>query len=1017
MPDRFIVYATNCGYRSHRDATWANAIAHGGVPSFGSPLNNVGNVVGEAFLSPDYEINQLVYLFNLSPISTGSLSFRVVITNNGTMLAGVHGKKIEFREHSWSPATFSASNMVPGGSLGSLPLLATLTLDNTLAKQTSSASVTTDRTASYGMLVHTENARIGVAPTDNTGRFYSLGSATATQTQRPHLNAVLGEMVIFTTSGATQSFAQSQTWTVPANVSSITVEGWGCGATASGGITGKAPGGGGGGYAKTTIAVVPGDIIYYQVAPASSPSDYSFTSLSPTPSAIPTWASKNVDNISSAFMRAASGHYGSTTSEGLGGGGSPVANPNIGDVTFTGGLGPAPQGGGGSRGSSGGGASASSTANGAPGVAGSGSSGGAGGVATGDGGSGGNGSAAGGGAGGSGVVPGGGGGGGGMTGGTHGNGARGEIIITYSVDDTTAPVITSSNTVAVSENANLSHGLTADESVTWAITGGADAAWFEISGSTLRWLNNGTKDFEFPDDADLNNTYVVQIRARDTSNNDSYQTVTVTVTDVVEGGEDITPPTITSASTVNVAENATLSHALTADEAVNWGIVAGADSAKFEIAGSTLRWLNNGTKDFEAPDDQDSNNTYVVQVVAQDTSFNESYQVITVTVTDVAEGGGDTTPPTITSPDSLSVQENASFIHALTANEEVTWAIRTTAENAASLDPTQFSLDGASLTWNGAPVRDFESPQDSNLDNVYVVIIRATDLAGNFTDQTFSVTVTDVTETEAGLPTAVVVSSANLNDATVSVLADIDTLFATATAVGDASEVRVGFNTPAATLQTGANLQSITVEARKQGGANTPSFVIEIYETGGITPLASSASIDVTGGGQFDFTWDAAILSNLSGADVEVRVLTTPTTNGPAKNHASIDYGYIGWSPAVVVDTTPPSITSLDTVSLAENTPLSHALTADEPVTWSITGGDDAAFFRLNGAGDQLLWAAGFTPDYENPQDANSNNTYWVTIRATDGTGNFSNQTITVTITDVVETAGAFVTLLTSGFT
>lgn len=97
--------------------------------------------------------------------------------------------------------------------------------------------------------------------------------------------------------------------------------------------------------------------------------------------------------------------------------------------------------------------------------------------------------------------------------------------------DTTAPTITSSDSATINENATLSHGLTANEPVSWSIVGGADQAEFEISGSTLRWLSNGSKDFDAPDDADLNNTYVVTVRATDLAGNATDQTITITVTD------------------------------------------------------------------------------------------------------------------------------------------------------------------------------------------------------------------------------------------------------------------------------------------------------------------------------------------------------------------------------------------------------------------------------------------------------------------------------------------------------
>ena len=95
------------------------------------------------------------------------------------------------------------------------------------------------------------------------------------------------------------------------------------------------------------------------------------------------------------------------------------------------------------------------------------------------------------------------------------------------------------------------------------------------------------------------------------------------------------------------------------------------------------------------------------------------------------------------------------------------------------------------------------------------------------------------------------------------------------------------------------------------------------------------------------------------------------------------------------VDTTAPVITSPATFSVAENIALSTTLTATDAgggVTWSKTGGADAASFTLTSGG--LLGLA--AKDYET--EAHS----WVVqVTATDAALNATNQTITVTITDV----------------
>lgn len=94
----------------------------------------------------------------------------------------------------------------------------------------------------------------------------------------------------------------------------------------------------------------------------------------------------------------------------------------------------------------------------------------------------------------------------------------------------------------------------------------------------------------------------------------------------------------------------------------------------------------------------------------------------------------------ITSEAAVSVEENEQLAHALTANRDVEWSIE------GGADAAQFALDGSVLTWVADGTQDYESPADANTDNVYVVVVRATDANGATDDLTMSVTVTDVAE-------------------------------------------------------------------------------------------------------------------------------------------------------------------------------------------------------------------------------------------------------------------------------
>ena len=108
-----------------------------------------------------------------------------------------------------------------------------------------------------------------------------------------------------------------------------------------------------------------------------------------------------------------------------------------------------------------------------------------------------------------------------------------------------SPVITSDGggataAINVAENTTAVTTVTATDAdgtavITYSISGGADAAKFQIGSSSGVLTFVTAPDFETPTDADTNNDYVVIVQASDGTNTDT-QTITVTVTNVAEGG-------------------------------------------------------------------------------------------------------------------------------------------------------------------------------------------------------------------------------------------------------------------------------------------------------------------------------------------------------------------------------------------------------------------------------------------------------------------------------------------------
>lgn len=185
-------------------------------------------------------------------------------------------------------------------------------------------------------------------------------------------------------------------------------------------------------------------------------------------------------------------------------------------------------------------------------------------------------------------------------------------------------------------------------------------------------------------------------------------------------------------------------------------VLAGRASTVVIPAGSILTALATaGASGYIAPvDGTFSNITTYSGAQLQIGPFNSDklYQVfcvvgsITITTNWFDNSVPDIVAPIITSNNATSLAENTKLAWTLTANETVTWSIRTSAQNAASVDYTKFQLAGNILQWINDGTVDYEAPTDTGANNTYVAVIRATDLAGNSTDQTFTVTVVDQDE-------------------------------------------------------------------------------------------------------------------------------------------------------------------------------------------------------------------------------------------------------------------------------
>lgn len=194
-------------------------------------------------------------------------------------------------------------------------------------------------------------------------------------------------------------------------------------------------------------------------------------------------------------------------------------------------------------------------------------------------------------------------------------------------------------------------------------------------------------------------------------------------------------------ATASVNENTTFDNTYTANEFVLWTIT-GPDSATFTITDAGV--LSTIGKNFEVRSDANLDGIFTITVRAVDAGGNLKTQGLNLTISNVNESpvfgtnGGAATH-------SVTAAENQINVITFTGSDPDTPTTLSWIFANSSLDRSKFDISSSTgaLTFKVAP--DFENRTDANSDNIYQVVIGLSD-GTNRTNQTLSVTVTDVAE-------------------------------------------------------------------------------------------------------------------------------------------------------------------------------------------------------------------------------------------------------------------------------
>lgn len=237
-----------------------------------------------------------------------------------------------------------------------------------------------------------------------------------------------------------------------------------------------------------------------------------------------------------------------------------------------------------------------------------------------------------------------------------------------------------------------------------------------------------------------NGFFTIGLQVRDGNGGVDTTTAALTVNNV--------SPTITSPLASFVSENVTFVQTVVAGdpaEPVTFSVTGGADQSLFAINPATGTLTFNVAPDFEFPTDADTDHVYEVQVTANDGDGGIDMELLSVTVTGVNDNR-----PFISSHSgqvkaSIDVPENETEVTAVIATDADLPAVTLAYTISGGADAAKFAINSSTgvLTFVSAP--DFETPTDTDVDNVYLVVVDVSD--GRFNDsQAIAVTVAPVND-------------------------------------------------------------------------------------------------------------------------------------------------------------------------------------------------------------------------------------------------------------------------------
>lgn len=567
-----------------------------------------------------------------------------------------------------------------------------------------------------------------------------------------------------------------------------------------------------------------------------------------------------------------------------------------------------------------------------------------------------------------------------------------------------APVVTGPGTnttstasVNIYEGTTAVHTYTANETVTWSITGGADQALFTINPTTGALVFNTAPLFG------QNNTYVVTVTATDENGATTTQTLTVTILNDLD-------PTASSLSNVVLCEgNSTNAIPFTIGDdltPVANLIVATTSNNQTLLPNSNIVLGGTG-----------ANRSIVA------TPVSGQYGTATVTVT-VTDGYGNVTTTTF----DVLVSQDTVEASVGTTNMYINGP-SVTIDNSLTINGTNNVTNAQVLISSGFVSGDVLEHTDT-LPNGVTKNYNATTGVMTFTG---SISSTDLQTIFRNVK--IKTTANNTQDRVVTFLAGNALPFASnghyyefkvssGISWNDAKIAAEGltFNGLQGYLATITSAEENAFVASKlagQGWFGASDAAVENewrWMTGpeAGTQFWQGLSNGSVVGGLYN-NWNSGEPNNSGNNEDYAHFLTSgkwndyPLSVGSIQGYV-VEYGGMANDPCISISDTKTvnvfnypvitgpnnSTTSTASLSMDEGLLPVFDYAADTIVTWTITGGADQTLFTIDTTTGELSFIT--APQYLSPADSDVNNTYIVQVTATDAQGGTTTQTLTVSI-------------------